>query len=208
MFKEESVSTDVYTVLLEEYSNLYTIVKNFILQESVNKLIIFNPKWNDLVNIISSLIQIKEFKKAMVKELRDCRKFKNAREIEQKTLFGFLLSMNMFPSKNDPRIKDFDAAVVKKIESCRTKNAYAKTCKNIIEVYRRNKERIVGIAKLLMKNNVKEELPLSCTDIMIEFFETVLNLNVDRTKMGYMVNKKIIKNCSSNAFGLGVIDLL
>lgn len=90
--------------------------------------------------------------------------------------------------------------------NCKTQNQYSKTNKNIMEIYRRNRNRMVDLVKILLKKD--SSLPFSTSEIILNFFKKIFNFNKKRLGMGFLLNQNIMREMSSDSFGLGVADLL
>ena len=57
--------------------------------------------------------------------------------------------------------------------------------KNLLGIYKRNNQQVLKLAKMLMKNNLKnEKMPSSCSVIMMKFFKVCIEKNFGRKKMG------------------------
>lgn len=127
-FTEIELANNLYQTLQEENPNLFEQIKKLFFLEIQNKLTIFNPKWDELLNFIIFLTNIPQFKKSIILELNAVNKAKNARQIENFLLFGLILKITLIPDSMDQRIEEFSKRATQKIEECKTKNGYLKTC--------------------------------------------------------------------------------
>ena len=127
-FQDVELTENLYETLLEENPNLFENIKRLFFLEIQNKLTIFNPKWDEILNYIIFLVNIKNFKKSIILELNAVNKAKTARQIENFLLFGLILTITIIPDNMDPRIEEFSKRATQKIEDCKTKNGYLKTC--------------------------------------------------------------------------------
>ena len=57
--------------------------------------------------------------------------------------------------------------------------------KNLLGIYKMNNQKILKLAKILMKNDVVFEMENSCSEIVMKFFKVVIEKNFGRRKMGY-----------------------
>jgi hypothetical protein len=127
-FQDLEVAETIYEALNEDNSNLYEQIKKLFFMEIQNKLTIFDSKWDDILNLIIFMLSIRLFKQRFMMELNAINKAQNARQIENFLLFGLILSITLIPDNMDPRMDSFEKKATVKIENCKTKNEYLKTC--------------------------------------------------------------------------------
>lgn len=65
---------------------------------------------------------------------------------------------------------------------------------------------MVDLVKILLKKD--SSLPFSTSEIILNFFKKIFNFNKKRLGMGFLLNQNIMREMSSDSFGLGVADLL
>lgn len=128
LYSKEAVTREIYLQLLETKPNLYEIIKNAIIMESFNKVTIFSSVWDEILSIVISLLQVGKFKDQMLTEMKTANKIEFGIELEQRVLFGYLISFTMIPNPKDPRMKEFTEKAVMKVKQCKTQNQYDKTC--------------------------------------------------------------------------------
>lgn len=171
-----------------------------ILTNELSKHTIFDPEFGDMMNLAALLLEDKIFKDCM---LNTCvtTKLKKGSEIEPMTFLGRLMSGSSLPIMMDPKMDKFEAAVVRKVESVKSRGAFEKVSKNIEEVYIRHRRNIHSIARALMKGK-------NGGATIMGFFKDTITLNTIRVKMAFQVDNNARKTASSDSFGLTALDVL
>lgn len=201
---DAEIIISIFSDLQDEIGGLNKFILNSVYQEMA-RFTIFDSDFEDLMNLLVLLLKDDQFKTQCL-EYTSTKQLKNGFELDFKTFFGNILTHSLIPLLGDKKMKKFDTDVAQKIINSKTKNAYEKNIKNIIEIYRRHVTKVHQIAKTMMKKGLNTQL--DGAQLVMNYLRDAISLNLKRTSMAYQFDRKVRMEVSSNAFGLGMLDVV
>jgi hypothetical protein len=122
---QDSFIADIFEGLADEPNLFFSICLTFATE--LRALIVFNSEAQTLLDLFNTLCSNKAFK-AFVIDNFSKSVVKNGAELEAKPILSFFFGKSILPYQGDPLIKEFEFRALDRIKSCKTKNAYTKTC--------------------------------------------------------------------------------
>ena len=122
---QDSFISDLFEGLADEPNLFFSIC--LIFATEIRALIVFNSETQILLDLFTTLCSNKAFKAFVIDNFAKTV-IKNGLELETKPIISFFFSRSILPLHGDPLIKEFEFRALDRIKSCKTKNAYTKTC--------------------------------------------------------------------------------
>lgn len=122
---QDSFIADLFEGLSDEPNLLFTICMIFATE--LRALIVFNSEAQTLLDLFITLCSNKTFKAFIIDNFVKSV-VKNGLEFEMKPIISLFFGKSILPYQGDPLIKEFEFRALDRIKSCKTKNAYMKTC--------------------------------------------------------------------------------
>ena len=98
-----------------------------LFKNELDRLIVFNQAIFDYLDLFIHISQITEFKKTLFRNFQ-YEKFNTGRDFEMVTFLSLFIRKSILPNRQDPLLAEFEKMAVNRVKSCKTQNAYYKTC--------------------------------------------------------------------------------
>jgi hypothetical protein len=120
-----SFVSEVFENLSDEPDLFASISLLFMIE--LRALIIFNSESQTLLELFIQICSNKNFKAYIIENFR-LAVIKNGQEIETRPILSSFFGKCILPYHGDPLLKEYELRAVDRVKSCKTQNAYLKTC--------------------------------------------------------------------------------
>ena len=122
---DDSVVSEILTSLADDQNFFYSV--GFLFALELRSVTVFHSESQPILELCIRLCSQPIFKRFMIENFRACV-INSGQDLEVKPLISVFFAKSILPFSHDPLIKEYELKVVDRVKSCKTKNAYLKTC--------------------------------------------------------------------------------